>query len=63
MQSSSNRPLSKAKEKEKKERGLRYRLISDAREGSDEAKAKLRDKHGITKVWSQEEIEAYEAKS
>ena len=60
MQLSSNRPLSKHKQEEKHARGMRYRLIRKARGGDAEAIATLREEHSITKVWTQEEIEAYE---
>ena len=60
MQSSTNRPLSKVKEEEKRERGQRYRLIRKARRGDPEAITKLREEHSITKVWTQEEIKAFE---
>ena len=63
MQMGSNRPLSKQKEAEKRQRSQRYDLISNARQGDAEAMAKLREKHGITKVWTQEEIKAYEDKA
>ena len=56
----SNRPLSKKKEEEKRARGKRYRLIRKARAGDATAIARLRDEHSITKVWTQEEIEAFE---
>ena len=60
MQVNSNRPLSEKKEEEKRERGQRYRLIRKARRGDPEAIARLREEHSITKVWTQEEIEAFE---
>ena len=55
-----NRKPSKKNEEQQRERGRRYRLIRKARDGDTEAKAKLREKHSITKVWTPEEIEAYE---
>ena len=55
-----SRKLSKAKEEQKRERGKRYLLIRKARDGDTEAKAKLQEEHSITKVWTPEEIEAYE---
>ena len=54
------RPLSKHKQEEQIRRGQRYRLIRKARRGNPEAIARLREEHGITKVWTQEEIAAYE---
>ena len=57
---SSYRILSRPKEEEKRERGQRYRLIRNARRGDPKAIARLREEHGITKVWTKEEIEAYE---
>ena len=44
----------------KRKRGQRYHLILKARGGDTEAIAKLREEHSITKVWTQEEIAAYE---
>ena len=63
MQLGSNRPLSKQKEKEKLQRGQRYNLIRKARQGDSAAVAKIREEHQITKVWTQEEIDAYEGKT
>ena len=60
MQINRSGPLSKRKEEQKRERARRYRLIRKARGGDAKATAKLQEKHGITKVWTQEEIEAYE---
>ena len=48
------------KEEQKRERARRYRLIRKARGGDAKATAKLQEKHRITKVWTQEEIDAYE---
>ena len=61
MQMGSNRPISKQKEKQKRERGKRYDLISRAQQGDAKAMAKLREEHSITKVWTPEEIEEYES--
>ncbi len=60
MQFNQNKPLSKKKEEEQRVRGKRYRLIRKAREGDAEAVTKAREDHQITKVWTQEEIDAYE---
>ena len=60
MQLSTNRPLSKKREEERRARGQRYRLIRKARGGDPEAIARLREEHNITRVWTQEEITAYE---
>ena len=55
-----NRRPSKKNEEQQRERGRRYRLIRKARGGDAKALAKLREKHSITKVWTPEEIKAYE---
>ena len=60
MQLSFNIRPSKRREEEKRRRGKRYHLILKARRGDPEAIAKLREEHSITKVWTQEEINAYE---
>ena len=54
------RILSKPKEEEKRARGKRYRLIRKARRGDPAAITRLREEHGITKVWTQKQIEAFE---
>ena len=59
-QMSSYRIPPKHKEEEKRARGKRYHLILKARGGDPEAIAELREEHSITKVWTQEEIAAYE---
>ena len=55
-----NRKPSKKNEEQQRARAKRYRLIHKARGGDAKAMAKLREEHGITKVWTPEEIEAYE---
>ena len=55
-----NRKPSKKNEELQRARGRRYRLIRKARGGDTKAMAKLQEEHGITKVWTPEEIEAYE---
>ena len=60
-QINTNRPISKAKEEEKPRQGQRDSLISEARLGDAKAVTRLRKRYGITKVWTQEEIDARES--
>ena len=47
------------KEAELKERRKRGRLITKARKGDPKALAELVNRHGVTKVWTDKEIEGY----
>ena len=64
MQPSSKKPPSKAKEKakakekEKPKHSQRDRWIGEARQGDTGSVRKLREGYGITRVWTQEEIDA-----
>ncbi len=51
---------SKRNEEREREVAKRSKLISKASRGDDKAFAELKKNHGITKVWTKEEIEAYE---
>ena len=51
---------SKRNEEREREVAKRSRLISRARRGDDKAVAELKKNHGITRVWTKEEIEEYE---
>ena len=48
------------REAELAERRKRGRLITRARQGDAKALAELQKRHGVTKVWTDAEIEAYE---
>jgi hypothetical protein len=51
---------SKRNEEREREVAKRSNLISKARRGDAKAAAELKNNHGITRVWTKEEIEAYE---
>ncbi len=51
---------SKRNEEKEREVAKRSNLISKAQRGDAKAVAELKNNHGITKVWTKEEIEAYE---
>ena len=54
--------LSKLTPAKKSERDARARLIRKARGGDEKAIAELRERHKITKVWTEEEMAAYKRK-
>ena len=51
---------SKRNEEKEREVAKRANLIRKARRGDSQAADVLRDRHGITRVWTNEEIAAYE---
>ena len=55
-----NTKQSSRKEAEMRHRSARQRLIDKAAKGDETAIEELRERHSITKVWTKEEIEAYE---